>query len=311
MGGSRLYREYDENGNLIKLECGICHEIKEVNCFSKSKSKKDGIETKCKQCGNERNRKWCENHNRRREFIGINPKLYREYDENWNLIKKECSKCHKIKDVSCFNKDKSKKDGVRADCKQCCNERNRQYCENHKEEKSQYDRRYHENHKIEKHEYGRQYRENHKIEKHKYNLRYNENKVQQEINKMHEKVTKQLYQHKGIQYGIIYGVHNLITNRWYIGQTEYSFNIRYHGNFFKYKPSDLSKDNPNLQLLTDDIEKYGIESFEIHEVIDVAFSEKELDEKEAYYIDQYKAYDEGYNSNRGNIFKHGKSKRRG
>ena len=52
------------------------------------------------------------------------------------------------------------------------------------------------------------------------------------------------------------------------------------------------------------------ESFEIFEVIDVAFSEKELDEKEAYYIDQYKAYDEGYNSNRGNIFKHNKLKRK-
>ena len=32
-------------------------------------------------------------------------------------------------------------------------------------------------------------------------------------------------------------------------------------------------------------------------------------EKEAYYIDLYKAYDEGYNSTRGNIFKHGKEKR--
>ena len=45
-------------------------------------------------------------------------------------------------------------------------------------------------------------------------------------------------------------------------------------------------------------------------MLDVAFSEKELDEKEAYYIDLYKAYDEGYNSNRGNIFKHNKSKRK-
>ena len=72
---------------------------------------------------------------------------------------------------------------------------------------------------------------------------------------------------------------------------------------------ELSEDSSKGQLLADDIEKYGQENFEIIEVIDVAFSERELDEKEAYYIDLYKAYDEGYNSNRGNIFKHGKEKR--
>ena len=57
------------------------------------------------------------------------------------------------------------------------------------------------------------------------------------------------------------------------------------------------------------MERDGQESVEIFEVLDVAFSEKELDEKEAYYIDLYKAYDEGYNTQRGNIFKHGKAKR--
>lgn len=41
MGGKRLYRKYDEKtGELIKLECGICHEIKTVDCFNKDKSKK-------------------------------------------------------------------------------------------------------------------------------------------------------------------------------------------------------------------------------------------------------------------------------
>ena len=127
--------------------------------------------------------------------------------------------------------------------------------------------------------------------------------------KIYENVTKHKYPNNDIQYGIIYGVQNLITNRWYIGQTTTSFDIRYNGDFFNRKYYELSENNEKGKLLANDIEKYGQESFKIFEVIDVAFSEKELDEKEAYYIDLYKAYDEGYNSTRGNIFKHGKEKR--
>ena len=128
--------------------------------------------------------------------------------------------------------------------------------------------------------------------------RYN-NKVQKAIQEIYEKVTKKLYPHNGIQYGIIYGVHNTITDRWYIGQTTTSFGIRYQGNFFKNKVSEISEESS--QLLVEDIETYGEGSFQIHGVIDVAFSEEELDALEVYYIDKYKAYDEGYNSRRGNI----------
>ena len=261
------------------------------------------------------------------------PKLYREYDEKTGeLIKLECGKCHEIKTADCFCKDKSKKDGVKTKCSQCDSERSRLYRENNPE----YDRRYNESHKEERHEYHcqyrgnhkeerRQYRENHKEEKREYDRQryennkekmserhrqYYGNKAHQEIMKIYENVTKQRYPHNGVQYGIVYGVQNLITNRWYIGQTTTSFNVRYYGDFFNHKIIELSEDSSKGQLLADDIEKYGQENFEIIEVIDVAFSERELDEKEAYYIDYYKAYDEGYNSNRGNIFKHGKEKRR-
>ena len=206
--------------------------------------------------------------------------LYREHDEvTGELIKKECGICHKIKTADCFHKDKSKKDGFDYKCKQCESEKRRQRYKNNKDKECEKERQ------------------------------RRENRAQQEIDKIYEKVTKQRYPHKGVQYGIIYGVYCRASKKWYIGQTETSFNIRYHRNFFKYKHDELSKDNVKRQLLAEDIKKYGIESFETIEVIDVAFSEEELDEKEAYYIDLYKAYDEGYNSNRGNIFKHSKEKR--
>ena len=191
-------------------------------------------------------------------------KIKRIYEEGV-LIAKECTKCHEIKSVSEFSRDKNKTDGLQSQCKEC----KKQWRENNKEHRK---------------EYGKQWRDD---------------KVQKAIQEIHENVTNKRYPHNGIQYGIIYGVYNTITNRWYIGQTTTSFEVRYHGNFFKYKVSETSEESS--KLLVEDIETYGEGSFQIHGVIDVAFSEEELDALEVYYIDKYKAYDEGYNSRRGNI----------
>ena len=283
---SKVYREYDkETGELIKLECGKCHEIKTTDCFHKNKNKKDGVGIECKQCYSERHRQYSENN---KEKISERNRLY--YENN----KKEV---------------KERRRQYRENNKEKISERDHRYRINNKEKVSDYHRQWYENNKKEISDYQRQYRENNKdkIKEHQHQLY--KDKVYQEIRRIYRNVTKQCYPHNGIQYGVIYGVVCNNTNRWYIGQTTTSFNARYQGDFFKYKFNELSEDNSKGQLLADDIEKYGQENFEIFEVIDVAFSEKELDEKEAYYIDLYKAYDEGYNTQRGNIFKHGKAKR--
>lgn len=175
-------------------------------------------------------------------------------------------------------------------------------------------KQYYINNKPKKLEERKQYYTNNRsiiLEKaHEYTRKRYKDKINQELLRIYDNYTKKLYPKSDIQYGVIYGVHCKPSDRWYIGQTIRSFNNRYQGNFFNTKSNELSDDSTKAQVLNDDIEKYGQESFEIFEVLDVAFSEKELDEKEAYYIDLYKAYGTGYNSNRGNIFKHGKSKRK-
>ena len=88
--------------------------------------------------------------------------LYREYDEEDNLIKLECSKCHEIKTVDYFFKNRSKKDGVGIECKQCYIERDRRYRENNKEKISEKNRLYYKDNKKEIKERHRQYRENNK-----------------------------------------------------------------------------------------------------------------------------------------------------
>ena len=44
----KLYREYDkETGELIKLECSKCREIKTADCFSKNKRNKRLQKNRC------------------------------------------------------------------------------------------------------------------------------------------------------------------------------------------------------------------------------------------------------------------------
>ena len=50
MGGKRVIRNYDSEGNLVSKECSKCHEIKSVSEFSKDIYKSDGLQSKCKEC---------------------------------------------------------------------------------------------------------------------------------------------------------------------------------------------------------------------------------------------------------------------
>ena len=222
---------------------------------------------------------------------------------------KKCTKCGEIKPHSEFHKDKSRKDGYATSCKSC----RKKYYENNKEERKAYfkehNKKYYEKHREEKikyfKEYNKKYHEKHKEERKEiwkeYSKEYHKKKCEQTIEQIYINFTQKLYPKNDIQYGIIYGVHNIITDRWYIGQTKYTFDIRYSGDFFNKKPNELSEEK--RLMFEEDLKKYGEESFKIYDVLDVAFSKIELDEKEVYYIDYYKAYDDGYNSTRGNLLK--------
>ena len=108
----KLYREYDkETGELIKLECSKCHEIKTADCFSKNKSRKDSVQSRCKQCCSGINRQYRENH--KEEISERN----RRWHEN--------------------NKDK-------------INEKHRQYYKNNKEEICEKQQEYYKNNKEKK-----------------------------------------------------------------------------------------------------------------------------------------------------------------
>ena len=115
-------------------------------------------------------------------------------------------------------------------------------------------------------------------------------------------------------YGIIYLVKNKVNGKCYIGQTykKNGFKDRYgvkcnqslvEGFYKAHKNNNSSSD-----IILKDMEKYGLDAFEVNECIDYAFSKTELDIKEKTYISIYKSmisnsynnyYVGGYNKTSG------------
>ena len=67
--------------------CGKCKVKKDVSEYRKNKSRKDGLQSECKKCGNKRGKKY-----RERSDIKEKMKKYREVPENREKIKKERNK---------------------------------------------------------------------------------------------------------------------------------------------------------------------------------------------------------------------------
>lgn len=93
------------------------------------------------------------------------------------------------------------------------------------------------------------------------------------------------------RYGIIYKYQNKVNGKIYIGQTTTSLEERLRGHLRKRK---------GCKAIDNALHKYGIDNFNIS-VIDECFSQKELDEKEMYWIKQFNSNnrDYGYNLTAG------------
>ena len=106
-------------------------------------------------------------------------------------------------------------------------------------------------------------------------------------------------------YGIIYKIKNKINGKVYIGQTKScrGFDGRYCANgtgverVYNYYLNNLGSGKYNIHLIRS-IEKYGIESFEVNEFLDIAFSKQELDIKEKCWISVYNTLDSRYGYNK-------------
>lgn len=87
----------------------------------------------------------------------------------------------------------------------------------------------------------------------------------------------------------IYGIHNIVDNKVYIGQTGESFKRRYFHHNWKLRNG--SHDNKYLQNAWN---KYGEDNFEFI-VVEIVKDPKKLDELEIEYISHYKNLSLSYN----------------
>jgi group I intron endonuclease len=95
------------------------------------------------------------------------------------------------------------------------------------------------------------------------------------------------------KFGIIYGHHCIITDKWYIGQTINS-KAKYR---WGKDGSGYLKRNPDSHFARA-IKKYGWENFE-HIIFESNIPIEDLDKKEQEYIQRYNSVENGYNSTYG------------
>ena len=281
MGRQIIKRNYDHEGNLISKECTCCHEIKPVSEFNKHKRHSDGLHSKCKKC-----RKKYHQENKDRD----NERRKKHYQENKDKIKEYNKKRYQE------NKDYYK------EYKRTYNQENkeeiREYSKKHYQENKEHYKKYRQENKDKIKEYKKEYYQKNKESKKEYDKEYNDKKVQEALQQIKIEVETYPDKYNYIEnkdiYGIIYLVHNINSDKYYVGQTTIGFDNRY--------PSGWLYEHSKKDTVKHDLELYGENSFKYIKIFKVAYSQYELDKLEAYYINYYDSYEKGYNENRGNIF---------
>ena len=85
---------------------------------------------------------------------------------------KRCPRCGETKSVDGFNRNRSNRDGLSSQCKECHRAVSRAYDEVHREERRTYHRAYLEAHREERLAYSLAYNEAHREERRAYNRAY-------------------------------------------------------------------------------------------------------------------------------------------
>ena len=222
---------------------------------------------------------------------------------------KQCCTCKEQKSISEFHKDKTKKDGYRSDCKKCVLKRQKQYSDSNRDKIRKKAQEWYENNKEKVSERSRGYRENNKeILKEKwhkyYETRYRQIKKNKfktlrdgkinEIVFMVEFINSNFKKMNLPVFGYIYRFYNTKTKRSYIGQTTNPLKKRYSKEVIK-KWIEGRREAKTQKFLDELVE----EDFEIIDVVDTGINKYHLNILEAYYINEFDSYNNGYNNNSG------------
>ena len=254
---------YWKNGLMVGKRCTKCGEDKEICEFGYSDKKKGYYRAECKKCYSQHHTQWYE----------ANKEHMKEYGKQYRETNKEHIK-EKHKQWYENNPEYSKQ------YYQSNKERYKEYCQNNKEYIKEREKQYRENNKEYIKERSKQYYQNNK----QSNLQY--------ISSLLDKINPIL---KDLPtYGYVYMFENVKTGHKYVGQSTQPIAKRYRGIVQGWIEERSKYDNQKFkeELIEEDIV--------VTEVLDVAFCQYHLDKLEAYYIDKYDSYNNGYNNQAGN-----------
>ena len=216
------------------------------------------------------------------------------YWEGEKIIYKQCTSCKEIKEIEEFNIDKREKDGRCVSCKEC----KKQYRKKNVESIRQYGKRWREINGEHKNQYNKQWNKENEIHLKEYQKKRYKNAKEENMKKISNllKNTNAIMENCKLPiYGSVYKIENIKTGRIYIGQTTLPLKERYSGNIIKTWIKER-KQRTNQKFSNELIE----EDFIVDEVIAIGICQYHLDKLEAYYIDKYNSYNNGYNNREGN-----------
>ena len=204
------------------------------------------------------------------------------------LIIKKCPRCGEFKFIENFHKYKRASDGYKHYCKKCA----KNYYDKNSDVKKSKQSLYRINHKKEIQEYFRVY--NSSPERRKLICERHKNRRNKKIKEFIDSIIPNSQGSNVV--GIIYLVHNKVTNKYYVGQTKVGFDLRYREGFFNRHI--YNNRNPNLKIKKY-LDLYGEDSFEFNKEFKICYNEEDLYKLEAYYINYFDSFRNGYNRNRG------------
>ena len=263
--------------------CNKCGEWKPLEEYYNRKASKDGKASRCKKCQNKDKIQYNKN----------NPEKVKESKKRWKEKNKGYQKQYREN-----NKEEIKKTKKQhyENNKNKIREMQKQYYESNKDKFKEKRKEYYKNNKDKEKERNKQYRINNKYKiKEMYKQWYEGNK-NENIKKIKPLLTEINPILKDLPvYGYIYKFENIKTGHVYIGQTIKPLDKRYGIEIVKSWIKER-KEHERQKFLDELIE----DDFIVTEVLNTGICKYHLDKLEAYYIDKYDSYNNGYNNQNGN-----------
>ena len=270
---SRRTRVVIKEGMKKCTQCGVWKPLEE---YYKDKTKKDGRQTKCKECVKEQ---------RRQHYQNNKEQILEQHKQHYQNNKEQILEQHKqhYQNNKEYYKEQHKQHYQNN--KEYYKEQGRQHYQNNKEHRKEQMKQYRQDNAEYIKEQKKQYRENNK----QNNLQYISSIVEQ-INPVFKQLNLPVY-------GYVYMFENIKTGHKYLGQSINPLKERYSFRGGIIKSWIKERLNKNYQKFTEELIE---EDIVVTEVLDVAFCQYHLDKLEAYYINKYDSFLNGYNNQEGN-----------